>query len=56
MSSPETPDPHKETIFIHHLSPELEEELVRRAKENGNNPSEEASEIIERHIEENGEE
>jgi len=51
--TPHEPDPSKETIFIHEISPQLEEELLRRARENGRNPSEEASEIIEEHVEDN---
>ena len=53
MSSSEKPAPHKETIVLHDISPELEEELLRRADENGGNTSREAADIIERHIEEN---
>ena len=45
-------DPEKETIFVHDLTPELEQELIRRAKARHSDPSTEASEIIERHIEE----
>jgi hypothetical protein len=46
--------PAKETVFIHELSPELETELVRRARRNGLDPSTEAAQIIERHVEESG--
>jgi hypothetical protein len=53
MNSPEKPDPRKETVFLHHLSPELEQELMRRARRNGNDPDREATEIIEQHVEEN---
>ena len=45
-------EPEKETIFIHEISPQLEEELMRRARENGRDPSEEASELIEEQIRE----
>lgn len=51
--SAHNPEPSKETIFIHELSPQLEEELLRRARENGRDPSEEASEIIKEHVEYN---
>lgn len=54
MEVPRESDPRKETLFIHELSPELAEELVRRARENGHDAGEEAAEIIQRHIEENG--
>jgi hypothetical protein len=53
MSSSEKPTPHKETIFLHGISPELEEELLSRARESGCDPSREAADIIERYIEEN---
>ena len=53
MSSSEKPAPHKETILLHDISPELEEELLSRARENGCDPSRKAADIIERHIEEN---
>ena len=45
-------DPEKETIFVHDLTPELEQELIRRAQAHHRDPSAEASEIIERHVEE----
>jgi predicted DNA-binding protein len=44
-------DPSKEAVFIHELSPELEEELRRRARQNGHDPSTEAADIIEKHVE-----
>ena len=46
--------PQKETIFLHDIPPQLEEELLRRARESGRDASTEVSEIIERHIEEEG--
>ena len=45
-------DPEKETIFVHDLPPEVEQELIRRARASHRDPSAEASEIIERHIKE----
>ena len=54
MDVPSESDRRKETVFIHELSPELAEELLRRARENGHGAGEEAAEIIQRHIEENG--
>ncbi len=41
-----------ETVFLHDISPELERQLLLRAQANGRDPSAEASEIIERHLEE----
>ncbi len=51
MTSPDS-HPDKETFFIHDISPQLERELMRRACENDRDPSAEASDIIEKHIEE----
>ena len=51
MSAPDA-HPNKETFLIHDISPQLERELMRRARENERDPSAEASEIIEKHIEE----
>jgi predicted DNA-binding protein len=51
MNPPGKSDQSKETVFIHELSPELEEELMRRAREHGRDPSTEAAEIIERQVE-----
>jgi len=45
-------DPEKETILVHDLTPELEQELIRRARARHSDPSTEASDIIERHVEE----
>ena len=50
--SPHAADPEKETIFLHDISPELEEQLLRRAQANHRDPSAEASAIIERHLQE----
>ena len=47
-------DPEKETIFVHDISPELEQELMRRAQARDTDVSTEASEIIEHHVEEDG--
>ena len=49
---PPAHDPKKETIFVHDITPELERELIRRAQAHHRDPSAEASEIIERHVEE----
>ena len=45
-------NPEKETVFVHDITPELERELIRRAQARHRDPSTEASEIIERHVEE----
>ena len=51
MSAPDSLS-EKETFFVHDISPQLERELMRRARENDRDPSAEASDIIEKHIEE----
>lgn len=43
-------DPKKVTIIVHDISPDLEQELIKRAKARHLDTSTEASEIIERHI------
>ena len=43
-------DPEKVTIFVHDISPDLERELVKRAKDRNHDISTEASEIIDRQI------
>lgn len=45
----------KESLIIYDISPQLEQELMRRARENNRDLPAEASEILEKHIdEENG--
>ena len=51
MLGPES-DPTKETFVLHEISPQLAEELMRRARENNTDPATEAANIIEQHIEE----
>lgn len=53
MDLPHDPKPEKETVFIYNMSPELEAELIRRARENQSYPAEEAERILEGHVEEN---
>jgi hypothetical protein len=53
MSAADDPDPRKETIFLHDISPQLQKELLRRAESKGKDPAHEAAEIIESHLEEN---
>jgi len=52
MSSHPESDPRKEQVFIYDMSPELEAELLRRARDKGTAPGTEAEGIIERHVEE----
>jgi hypothetical protein len=47
-------DPRKETVVIHELSPELEEELSHRAESNGRKIEDEAASIIEEHVQDEG--
>jgi len=55
MSEPPHPRRRTDPIPLHGLSPELEEELIRRAQENGTDPAEEAADILEKHAREAGE-
>jgi hypothetical protein len=43
-------DPEKVIILVHDISPDLEQELIKRAKARHLDASTEATEIIERHI------
>ena len=45
-------DPKKVTIIVHDLPPDLEQDLIQRAKARHHDASTEASEIIERHVNE----
>jgi hypothetical protein len=55
MSSPDiTPD--KETVLLHGLPAHIEESLIERAAASGRAPADEVADIIERHIEESGDE
>jgi hypothetical protein len=49
MSSPSDSDPRKEKVVIYDLSPQLEAELQRRAREKNTSPESEAAKIIEEH-------
>ena len=55
MNSRQT-DHQKETVFLHGLPAHVEEGLIARAAANGRDPAEEAADIIERHVEESGDE
>ena len=50
------PDFEKETVPLHGLPAHVEEGLIERAAANGRDPAEEAADIIERHLEESGDE
>lgn len=51
MTTPQDPHHEKESVIIYDMSPELEEELKRRARETGTDPAAEAARILERHAE-----
>lgn len=53
MDSPR-PNPEKTTVLLHSLPAHVEEGLIERAAANGRGPAEEAADIIERHLEEIG--
>ena len=50
------PDTQKETVLLQSLPAHVEEGLIERAAANGRDPAEEAADIIERHLEERGDE
>lgn len=52
MTDPRESHHREEPIFIYELSPELEEELIRRARENSTDPAQEAADILEKHARE----
>ena len=52
VMTPWDSDSKYETIFLHDISAELEQQLRLRAQANGRDSSAEASDIIERHLEE----
>ena len=55
MTSPQDDVPNlKESVFLYDISPELEQELIRRAEKDGTEPAEAAADIIERHVGEAG--
>jgi len=47
-NSPES-DPRKEEVVIYDLSPQLEAELLRRARDKSTSPESEAAKILEGH-------
>lgn len=47
---PDRLDPDKESVILYDMSPELFEELKRRAQASGNDPATEAERIIEDHV------
>jgi len=48
------PAPQKETVFLHGLPRHVEDGLIERAAQHERDPAEEAADIIERHVEESG--
>ena len=54
MSTPFVPDPEEDRAVVFNMSPELEAELLRRAREKGTDPASEVAEILEDHVRESG--
>ena len=52
MNTPSDPDPENEGAVVFDISPKLEAELLRRAREKGETLESEAAEILERHVDE----
>ena len=52
MSAPSEYTPEKDDAVVFDISPQLEEELLRRAREKGATLESEAAEILERHVDE----
>jgi hypothetical protein len=48
--------PERETVLLHGLPAHVEEALIERAAASGRDPADEAADIIERHVEESGDE
>jgi len=55
MTTPSAPGPEEERAVVFNMSPELEAELMRRAREKGTDPATEAAKILEDHAREAGE-
>lgn len=47
-------NPRKETVLLHEISPELEEELSHRAEAKGHRIEDEAAAILEEHVQDEG--
>jgi len=54
MTSPRDEEQQKETVVFYDMSPELEEELLRRARQSDTDPSTEAAKILEDHARDAG--
>jgi len=54
MTSPSDEEQQKETVVFYDMSPELEEELLRRARQSDTEPSTEAAKILEDHARDAG--
>lgn len=52
MNTPSEYTPEKDDAVVFDISPQLEEELLRRAREKGATLESEAAEILERHVDE----
>ena len=52
--TPREPAPEKETVLLHGLPAHVEEGLIERAAQRGRDPADEAADIIERHVEQSG--
>jgi len=52
MNTPSDPEPENESAIVFEISPKLEAELLRRAREKSATLESEAAEILERHAEE----
>lgn len=55
MNTPSAPDPDDDRAVVFNMSPQLEAELLRRARENGTDPATEAAKILEDHVRGSGE-
>ena len=55
MKPPSPSDPEKESVVVYNISQQLEAELLRRARDKGTDPAEEAASILEDHARETGE-
>lgn len=54
MRTPSAPDPDEDRAVVFNMSPELEAELLRRAREKGTDPASEAAAILEDHARKSG--
>ena len=52
MNTPSDPVSEKESAVVFEISPQLEAELLRRAREKGTDPGKIAAKILEEHVRE----